>query len=337
MTEDATPEPRELNLLSIVVAMYDEEPIVDVFFERIDRAVKDLGCRVEYVIVNDGSRDRTLALLLERMRRDARLRIIDLTRNFGKEAAMTVGLEHARGDAVVLIDADLQDPPELIGEFVARWREGYDNVYGARISRRLDSVLKRATAWGFYAIFNRISNVRIPRDAGDFRLLDRRAVDALLALPERNRFMKGLFAWVGFRQIGVPFERQRRVGGTTSWNYWKLWNFAVDGMTSFSDAPLRLAGLVGSAISGFGLLYALYLVIRTMVYGIDVPGYASLMVAILFLGGVQLLCLGVLGEYIGRLYIEAKGRPLYLVSHVYEQNPAESGKAAPAILRLSGE
>jgi glycosyltransferase involved in cell wall biosynthesis len=308
-------------LLSIVVAMFNEEASIDAFFTQVDAVAARLPLAIEYVCVNDGSRDGTLTKLLAHQARDKRIRIVDLARNFGKEAAMTAGIAHARGDAVVVIDADLQDPPELIEQFVAKWREGYEVVYGIRASRASDTFAKRISAEAFYKLFNRITSVPIPPDAGDFRLLDRKVVDALLTFPERNRFMKGLFAWVGFKQIGVPFVRQPRAHGKTAWNSWKLINFAIDGVTGFSTIPLRVWSYVGAFVSLIGFAYALFLVIRTVLYGVDVPGYASIMVTVLFLGGVQLLCLGMLGEYMGRLYMEAKGRPIYIVSRVYEDKP----------------
>jgi glycosyltransferase involved in cell wall biosynthesis len=234
---------------------------------------------------------------------------------------MTAGLAHARGNAVVVIDADLQDPPELIEQFVAKWREGYEVVYGIRASRASDTFAKRITAEAFYKLFNRITSVPIPADAGDFRLLDRKVVDALLTFPERNRFMKGLFAWVGFKQIGVPFVRRPRVQGKTAWNYWKLINFAIDGVTGFSTIPLRVWSFIGAFVSLVAFAYAGFLIVRTLIFGIDVPGYASIMVTVLFLGGIQLLGLGTLGEYMGRLYMEAKGRPIYIVSCIYEDKP----------------
>ena len=314
----AWPAATGTNLISIVVAMHNEEPAIDAFFREVDAVLNTLAFKFEYVCVNDGSTDRTLNKLLERQARDARIRIVDLTRNFGKEAAMMAGLERARGDAVVLIDADLQDPPERIREFVVCWMQGYEVVYGVRTSRRADTATKRLTASMFYKIFNMMSEIAIPENAGDFRLLDRKAVDALLQLPERNRFTKGLYAWIGFRQIGIPFERVERVAGTSSWSYFKLFNFSIDALTSFSILPLRIASVLGGTISIVGILYAFYLVIRTLAFGIDVPGYASIMVAILFLGGFQMLGLGIVGEYIGRLYLEAKGRPIYLVAGVYE-------------------
>jgi len=308
----------DAKLISIVVAFYNEEKAIASFFAEMDRVAATLPIPVEYVCVNDGSRDKTLALLQGELGAHRRMRIVNFARNFGKEAAMTAGIEQARGDAVVVIDADLQDPPSLILEFIAKWREGWDVVYGVRASREADSFFKRATAGAFYRIFNAIASVPIPHDAGDFRLMDRRVVNALLALPERNRFMKGLFAWVGFRQTGVEFVREARVAGETSWNFIRLWNFAVDGLTSFSIAPLRMASMAGGAVSALAFAYALYLVIRTLVYGVDVAGYASIVVIMLFLGGVQLLSIGLIGEYLGRLYIEAKDRPLYIVADVFD-------------------
>jgi glycosyltransferase involved in cell wall biosynthesis len=308
-------------LLSIVVAMFNEEAAIDAFFTEVDAVAARLSLPVEYICVNDGSRDGTLAKLLAHQAQDRRIRVIDLARNFGKEAAMTAGLAHARGNAVVVIDADLQDPPELIEQFVGKWREGFEVVYGIRASRASDSFAKRITAEAFYKLFNRITSVPIPPDAGDFRLLDRKVADALLTFPERNRFMKGLFAWVGFKQTGVPFVRPPRTRGKTTWNYWKLINFAIDGVTGFSTVPLRVWSFVGAFVSLIAFAYAGFLIIRTLIYGIDVPGYASIMVTVLFLGGIQLLGLGTLGEYMGRLYMETKGRPIYIVSRVYEDKP----------------
>jgi polyisoprenyl-phosphate glycosyltransferase len=308
-------------LLSIVVAMFNEEAAIDAFFMDVDAVAAHLPLAVEYLCVNDGSRDGTLAKLLARQAQDRRIRIIDLARNFGKEAAMTAGLAHARGDAAVVIDADLQDPPELIEQFVAKWREGFEVVYGIRASRASDSFAKRITAEAFYKLFNRITSVPIPANAGDFRLLDRKVVDALLTFPERNRFMKGLFAWVGFKQTGVPFVRPPRRQGKTTWNTWKLINFAIDGVTGFSTIPLRVWSFVGAFVSLVAFAYATFLIIRTLLFGIDVPGYASIMVTVLFLGGIQLLGLGTLGEYMGRLYMETKGRPIYIVSRIYEDKP----------------
>ncbi len=314
------------SLISIVAAFYNEADSIAAFFRETRAVMHTLDARVEYVCVNDGSRDNTLELLRAQMKSAPDIRIVNLARNFGKEAAISAGLAHARGDAVIVIDADLQDTPSLIPAFVARWREGYDVVYGVRVSRASDTFLKRLTARMFYALFNRLTDVKIPSGAGDFRLMDRRVVDAVLALPERNRFMKGLFAWVGFRQTGVEFARGPRAGGRSGWNYRKLTSFAIDGLTSFSIAPLRLASLAGIVISLLGFAYAAFLVARTLLFGVDVPGYASVMVVTMFLGGVQLCCLGVIGEYIGRLYMEAKGRPLYIVADVFTAGDALGSK-----------
>lgn len=323
-SRDAQPIPLEDGVrVSIVVTFYNEEQTIAPFFAALNRVTDSMDESVEYICVNDGSSDRTLQLLCEQLRRDSRLRIVNLTRNFGKEAALSAGLSYARGGAVLVIDADLQDPPELIPAFLEKWRDGYDVVYGIRSSRQADTLLKRTTAALFYKLFNRVSKVKIPTGAGDFRLLDRRAVTAMLDLPERNRFSKGLFAWIGFRQTGVEFVREPRAGGATSWNYLRLFNFAIDAVTSFSIIPLRVASLIGVAISLFGFIYAAFLVFRTILQGVDVPGYASIMVVVMFLGGVQLICLGLVGEYLGRLYIEAKARPLYIVSEVIEQIAAE--------------
>jgi glycosyltransferase involved in cell wall biosynthesis len=306
-------------LISIVVAFHNEEKTVAAFFAEMERVARTLQCRVEYICVNDGSCDATLDLLCGQLASNPRIRIIDLARNFGKEAAITAGLAHAKGDAAIIIDADLQDPPAIIPVFLSKWHENYDVVYGVRACRKVDTRLKRWTARGFYALFNIMTDVPIPQGAGDFRLMDRRVVDALLSLPERNRFMKGLFSWVGFRQTGVEYVRAPRVAGASAWSYLRLANFAIDGITSFSIAPLRIASLIGSAVSLLGFLYAIYLILKTSILGVDVPGYASVMVAIMCLGGIQLLCLGLIGEYLGRLYIEVKARPLYVISNIYEQ------------------
>jgi polyisoprenyl-phosphate glycosyltransferase len=307
-------------VLSVVVPLYNEESNVDYLFERLTQVLVSLNLSYELICVNDGSRDRTLDKLLAHHHQDSAVKVINLSRNFGKEVALTAGLDHASGDAVIVIDADLQDPPELISDLVAKWREGYDMVYATRRSRHEDW-LKRFTAESFYRVIGNISQISIPANTGDFRLLDRRVVDAIKQLPERTRFMKGLFAWVGFKQASVLFDRPQRYKGKSSWNYWRLWNFALDGITSFSLMPLKIWSYVGAVLSFLAFIYASFLVIRTLIRGVDVPGYASLMVAILFLGGVQLITLGFLGEYLGRVYEEVKGRPLYLVRDRYGFSP----------------
>ena len=303
--------------LSVIAPAYNEEDVLAFFFVRMERVLNACAVDWEIVCVNDGSRDNTLAVLLHERQRNPRIKVIDLSRNFGKEVALSAGMDAATGDMVLPIDVDLQDPPEIIPEFIARWEAGYDVVYGLRSSRGEDSLAKRVSAKGFYRLFNLLSEIDMPRDAGDFRLMDRSVVEVLKALPERNRFMKGLFAWVGFRQTGVAFERPLRAAGKTSWRYWRLWNFALDGLTAFSTVPLRLWTYVGglTALIAFG--YAAFLVVDTLTRGRDVPGYASLMVAVLLSLGLQMLALGIIGEYLGRIFQEVKHRPLYVTRKAY--------------------
>jgi glycosyltransferase involved in cell wall biosynthesis len=299
--------------LSLIVPLYNEEENIDYLFQRLLAVLDSIGMSYEIICINDGSRDRTWDYLLKNHQENPAIKVINLSRNFGKEIALTAGLDHAAGQAIIPIDADLQDPPELIVEMIAKWQEGYDVVYCTRRSRAGESWFKRFTADYFYRIIGRLSQVSIPSNTGDFRLINRQVLEAIKQMPERNRFMKGLFAWVGFKQTAIYFDRKPRHRGGTKWNYWKLWNFALDGITSFSLLPLKVWSYVGSLISLISFLYALYLILRTLLWGIDYPGYASLMVAILFLGGIQLIGLGVLGEYLGRVYDEVKNRPLYLI------------------------
>jgi glycosyltransferase involved in cell wall biosynthesis len=299
--------------ISVVVPIHNEATVLDQMLTRLVAVLEAQRMSYEIVCVDDGSTDASLVRLLERRAHLPTLRVLSLSRNFGKDIALSAGLEHARGAAVVPIDADLQDPPELIATMVAKWREGFDVVYATRREREGESFLKRTSARYFYRIFDRISDFPMPRDTGDFRLLDRRVVDVLIRLPERTRFMKGLFAWVGFRQTAVIFDRAERGAGSSKWNYWRLWNFALDAVTSFSSMPLKIWSYLGLIISLLAFLYALFLAGLKVFRGIDVPGYASIMVAVLFFGGVQLISLGIIGEYLARTYNEAKGRPLYLV------------------------
>jgi glycosyltransferase involved in cell wall biosynthesis len=312
--------------ISVVVPLYNEELNIDYLFERLLSVLSRLDTRYEIVCVNDGSKDNTIGCLIEHHHQNPKIKVVNLSRNYGKEIALSAGLDYANGNAVIPIDADLQDPPELIAELVDKWREGYDVVYATRRSRQGESWVKRFTANVFYRTIDSLSQVPIPRNTGDFRLLDRRVVDALKRMPERTRFMKGLFAWVGFKQTSVVYDRPPRYKGETKWNYWKLWNFAIDGITSFSFLPLKVWSYVGLLVAIPSFFYASFLVIRTLIFGIDFPGYASIMVAVLFLGGVQLVSLGVLGEYLGRVYEEVKGRPLYLVreSYGFDSNQAVS-------------
>jgi len=310
-------------LISIIVPVFNEEESVDLFCDTLIPLLERGRLRFEIVFVNDGSRDGTFERLLLRGTDDARLRVVNLSRNFGKEAAMTAGIDQARGDALVPMDIDLQDPPEVIEAFVARWREGYDVVYGVRTERANDTRAKRVSAGWFYRIFNSLSPVRIPANVGDFRLVDRRAIEVLRQLPERNRFMKGLFAWVGFNAIGVEYSRPARAAGSTKFNFWRLWNFALDGLVSFSTAPLRAWFYVGLVVAAVAFIYATFITTRVIIFGVDTPGFASLFVAVLGLGGIQLLSLGIIGEYLGRLFLEVKGRPIYVVEGVYESPPRE--------------
>lgn len=301
--------------LSIIVPVKDEEEAVARFVSAVapvmERILPTDGW--EILFVDDGSDDATLPAIVAANGRDGRVRALSLSRNFGKEAALSAGLDHARGAAVIPMDVDLQDPPEVIGEMLAKWREGYEVVYGIRRNRRSDSLPKRLTADLYYRAHNFISHDKIPEHAGDFRLLDRAVVDVIKAMPERNRFMKGMFAWGGFRQTAVEYDRVQRQVGASKFNYWKLWQLALDGITSTSTMPLRIWSYLGLVIALFTLIYAGFLVVRTTLFGIDVPGYTSMMVAILFFGSVQLISLGVLGEYVGRILIEAKQRPIYVV------------------------
>ncbi|MGK7920701.1 MAG: glycosyltransferase family 2 protein [Trichodesmium sp.] len=303
--------------LSIVIPFYNEEPNIDYLFERLISVLKLLEMTYEIVCINDGSKDNTLKLLVDYHKCNPSIKVVNFSRNFGKEIALTAGIDYTVGDAVILIDADLQDPPELIGELIAKWREGYDVVYATRRSRQGESWVKKFTAQNFYRIIQYLTPVEIPLDTGDFRLMDRKVVEALKQLPETNRFMKGLFSWVGYQQTSILYDRDPRFQGETKWNYWQLWNLAVAGITAFSSIPLKIWSYIGISISLISFIYASFLVIRTLIFGIDVPGYASLIVAILFLGGIQLLSLGILGEYLGRVHDEVKRRPLYLVRDSY--------------------
>lgn len=316
--------------LSLAVPMYDEEESLDVFFERVEQVMADLGETYEIVCVNDGSRDHTMEGLLQHVERNPRIVVLDLSRNFGKEIALTAAIDHCRGRAVIPLDADLQDPPELVGEMLQRWREGYDVVCAVRRQRDADTWLKRFTARRFYRWFNRVAEVALPQDAGDFRLMDRKVVEALSGLRERNRFMKGLFAWTGYKTAFVYFDRPDRAMGTSKWNYWKLWNFALDGIFAFSTAPLRVWTYVGGAISLSAFIYAVYIAIRKLFGDIEVPGYASLVVFMLFLSGIQLIGLGVIGEYVGRIYKESKQRPLYLLQAIHRQEGSGDAKTGDA-------
>jgi dolichol-phosphate mannosyltransferase len=306
-------------LISVVVPLYDEEGNVVELLARIsgvlERAVRERGDDYEIIAIDDGSHDRTLTALREAQAGQPRLVVVSLSRNFGHQIAATAGLDIARGDAVVLIDGDLQDPPELIEAFLDKWRAGYDVVYATRRSRKGESFFKVFTARAFYRVIRRLTKVSIPLDTGDFRLMDRRVVDALGQTRERHRFLRGLVSWVGFKQIGVEYERDRRFSGSTKYPLSKMLRFAFDGIASFSEIPLRFATYFGFVVSAFAFVYTV-VVLALKLAGMNEPGYTSMMVAILFLGGVQLLGIGILGEYVGRIYDQVKGRPLYLIASV---------------------
>lgn len=298
-------------LLSIVIPMKNESDGLDTLFSRLVPILEATG-RWEIICIDDGSTDNTLELLKDMQAKEPRIKTLSLSRNFGKEQGMTAGIDYATGDAVIPIDADLQDPPELIPEMVAKWQEGYKVVLATRKSRD-ESWMKRKSAGAFYNVMGRFSTVKIPKNTGDFRLMDRQVVEAVKLLPERTRFMKGLFAWTGFPTAVIYFDRPARHAGQTSWSYWKLYKFALDGIFSFTTFPLKIWTYVGVFISLVSFIYGSALILRTIIYGADVPGYASIMAVVLFLGGIQLISLGIIGEYVGRIYRETKQRPLYLI------------------------
>jgi glycosyltransferase involved in cell wall biosynthesis len=305
----------KIALLSVVVPVLNEERGVDALLARLLPVLEQTGLRAEVVFIDDGSRDSTLERLRHLNSVDPRIKVVSLSRNFGKEIAVAAGLRYARGDAVVIMDADLQHPPELILDFVRCWKEGYDDVYGQRLDRDADSPARRILSRGFYRLFRFVSGTALPEGAGDFRLLSRRAVDALNRIGERTRFNKGLYTWIGYRAIGIPFTVAQRQGtGGSRWSGGKLWRFAIDGVASFSTMPLRVWSYVGLALSLFAIAYALIFMVKTLVYGTDLPGFPSLIVSIMMLSGVQLMSLGVMGEYLGRMYEEVKARPLFLVA-----------------------
>lgn len=311
--------------VSIVTPFYNEEESIPLYFGRLGEVLQSLVSRIEFefVCVNDGSRDATLDVLQSVAAPFGRIVIVDLSRNFGKEAALSAGLDFATGDAVIPLDADLQDPPELIPTMIERWLAGIPVVLAVREDRASDGWLKRTTASAFYSVHNRLATTPIPPNVGDFRLIDRAVVDVVKALPERQRFMKGLFAWAGFPHEKLRYSRPPRAAGTTKWNYPKLVNLAVEGITSFSTAPLRASTIFGVAFSLVAMIYGGFIAARAMFFGADVPGYASIFVAVVFMGGVQLLSLGILGEYVGRIYLESKQRPIYVVRGISNRGPDE--------------
>ena len=300
--------------ITIMVPCYNEEEAIPLFYNRIRPILDELSEASMLLFINDGSTDRTLARIQELRERDPRVHYLDLSRNYGKEIAMAAGFDYAPGDAVINIDCDLQDPPELIPEMIRYWREGYDDVYAQRVSRSGETWLKRMTAYAFYRLLSRLTTIPVPVDTGDYRLLSRRAVDALRMMRESQRYTKGLYSIVGFKKKAIPYEREPRAAGKTKWNYGKLLGLAIEGITTFTVMPLRISTFVGILTSLAAFIYIVYIVLKTLLFGIDFPGYASLVSFVLFFGGLQLLALGILGEYVGRIFMETKQRPLYFVN-----------------------
>lgn len=315
--------------ISVVVPAYNEQEVLPEFFRRTVAVLDGISAEYEILFVNDGSTDDTLQLLRNLQAKYPRISIVDLSRNFGKEAALTAGLDHAVGDAIVVIDADLQDPPELIPQMIEEWQRGYDVVFARRVERAGETWLKKLTAKYFYQVMEACGPVKLPNNVGDFRLLSRRALDELLRLRETHRFMKGLFAWVGFDQKSIDYHRDPRFAGETKWNYWKLWNLSLEGITSFTISPLKFSTYLGLTVAMFAFGYGGWIIFKTFVFGEDVRGFPTMMVAVLGLGGVQLIVLGVMGEYLGRVFNEAKARPIYLTKSVYESEARVDFNAMP--------
>lgn len=310
---------RKKKLVTILVPAYNEQEVLHLLYDRLEKLMNEnTNYDFEVLLVNDGSKDKTFEIMQELREKDKRFCYLNLSRNFGKETAMIAGLDYCKGDAVVIIDADLQDPPELIPEMIKYWEEGYDDVYAKRKSREGETWLKKFTSKMYYRVLQGFTRIEIQKDTGDFRLLDRRCVEALKSMRENQRYTKGLFSIIGYNKKEILYDRDPRAAGQTKWNYGKLIDLSIDGITSFTTSPLRWAALIGCGVSVIGFVYMLYIIIKTIVTGIDVPGYASLMVVILFLGGIQLIFLGIIGEYLGRTFNESKHRPLYFIERYNE-------------------
>lgn len=309
----------EKKLITILVPAYNEQEVLHMLYERLKKIIdSNTKYDFEILLINDGSKDKTLSIMEDLRKKDNRICYLNLSRNFGKETAMIAGLDFSKGNAVIIIDADLQDPPELIPEMLKYWEQGYDDVYAKRKTRSGETWFKKFTSKMYYKTLQNVTKIEIQKDTGDFRLLDRRCVDALKSIRESQRYTKGLFSWIGFNKKEILYDRDPRAAGSTKWNYKKLIDLSIDGITSFTTAPLRWSAILGLIISGIGFIYMIYIIIKTILLGVDVPGYASTMVVILFLGGIQLIVLGVIGEYLGRAFYETKGRPLYFVDKYNE-------------------
>lgn len=307
--------------ISILIPAYNEEEVLEQLYHRLGKLANDnKAYDFEFLFVNDGSRDKTIDIIKDYAGADDRIAYVDLSRNFGKEIAMIAGLDHATGDATVIIDADLQDPPELIPKMIKYWEDGYDDVYARRNSREGETWLKKTTSKIYYRLLQKATHIEIQKDTGDFRLLDRRCVEALTQIRESQRYTKGMFSWIGYKKKEITYDRDPRAAGQTKWNYRKLFNFAIDGLTSFTTAPLRISSVVGFIVSIVAFVFIVIVVVKTTLFGDPVEGYPSLMAVVLFLGGVQLLSLGIIGEYIGRIFNETKQRPLYFVEEYYAKS-----------------
>ena len=313
-------------IISILVPVFNEEATVGQFLEKVIPVMEKTGFDYEVVFINDGSRDKTAEAVENSILNNKHVRLVQLSRNFGKEAALTAGLSYSRGSAVIPMDCDLQDPPEVVPVLIEKWLSGYQVVLAKRRSRGSDSFLKRTTAKWFYEVMASITDINIPHDCGDFRLMDRQVVDAVLTFKERNRFMKGIMAAVGFKTTCVEYDRPERVAGTTKFNFWKLWNFALDGIAGFSSAPLKVWTYIGFMVASVSFFYGVWIIFKTFYFGVVTPGFATMMVAILFLGGIQLVGIGVLGEYMGRILTEAKQRPLFLVERLEDFSTISSAQ-----------
>lgn len=307
--------------ITILIPAYNEEQVLGPLYERLDLLDRSMpNYNFEFLFVNDGSRDKTLEMIKDYAKKDKRVSYVNLSRNFGKEIAMIAGLDHAKSDATVIIDADLQDPPELIPDMVRWWEKGFDDVFAKRSSRKGETWVKKITSKAFYRILQKSTRIPIQQDTGDFRLLDKRCVKALTSFRESQRYTKGLFSWIGYKKKEISYIRDPRFAGETKWNYFKLVDLAIEGIVSFTTAPLRWSSVIGVVVSLLAFIYIVYLVIRTIFFGTDLAGYPSMMAVVLFLGGVQLLSLGVIGEYIGRIFNETKQRPLYFIEELHQHD-----------------
>lgn len=310
--------------LSIIIPMYNEEESLPYLYKRLANLGETIdNYDIEFLFVNDGSKDRSLEIVKEFKEQDDRMCYLNLSRNYGKEVAMGAAFDYVTGDVVAIIDADLQDPPELILEMLKYYEQGYDDVYAKRSSRKGETWLKKFTSKSFYTILQKISKVPIQKDTGDFRLLSRRAIEALRSFPEKQRYTKGMFSLIGYKKIAIEYNRDPRVAGNTKWNYIKLTDLAIEGITSFTTAPLRLATIIGVISAVIAFIYTITIVVKTVIYGIDVPGYASLLCVVLLIGGIQLISLGIIGEYLGRVFVEVKNRPLYFIDEYSEEKISE--------------